>query len=249
MPARSVVIPCFNEVGRLDHDELRRLASAPDLEVLLVDDGSRDGTLAELRELAASHETIRVLALDQNQGKAEAVRLGMRAALSGGASIVGYLDADLATPVDEALRLYADLERRDLDVVLGMRVAHMGAHVERSPARHYTGRVFATVASSLILRAPFYDTQCGAKVFRATSALDWSLADPFISRWAFDVELLGRLMFAPSPISVDRIAEVPLSRWMDVAGSKVRPLDFVRSGADLALIWNDLRRRKGKQRV
>jgi hypothetical protein len=172
------------------------------------------------------------------------VRRGLRAALERGAQVVGYLDADLATPVDEALRLYAELERRALDVVLGIRVAHMGAHVERRPARHYSGRVFATVASSLILRAPFYDTQCGAKVFRATPALEWALADPFLSRWAFDVELLGRLMAAPEPVEVARIAEVPLERWMDVAGSKVRLRDFVRSGADLALIWRDLRRRR-----
>ncbi len=209
-----------------------------------MDDGSRDGTLAELEGIAAGCASIRVVALGKNQGKAEAVRHGMRAALNGGAAVVGYLDADLATPVDEALRLYADLDRRNLDVVLGMRIAHMGAHVERSAARHYSGRVFATVASSLILRAPFYDTQCGAKVFRATPALDWALIDPFISRWAFDVELLGRLMWAPHPVSLDRIAEVPLDRWMDVPGSKVRLGDFVRSGADLARIWNDLRRRK-----
>ena len=242
MSARTVVIPCYNEVGRLDHDELRRLASH--VHVLLVDDGSRDATLTELQRIAEGTGSIRVLALSKNQGKAEAVRHGLRDALATGATIVGYLDADLATPVDEALRLYAELERRDLDVVLGMRVAHMGAHVERRPTRHYSGRVFATVASSFILRAPFYDTQCGAKVFRATAALDWALADPFLSRWAFDVELLGRLMYAPTPVQVARMAEVPLERWIDVAGSKVRLQDFLRSGADLALIWRDLRRRR-----
>lgn len=242
MSARTVVIPCYNEVGRLDHHELRRLAT--ELAVLLVDDGSRDDTLAELHRIAEGQASITILALAKNQGKAEAVRHGMRAALADGAAIVGFLDADLATPVDEALRLFQELERRDLDVVLGMRVAHMGANVERRPARHYSGRVFATVASSLILRAPFYDTQCGAKVFRATSALEWALADPFLSRWAFDVELLGRLMVAPNPVHVARIAEVPLERWIDVAGSKLRMHDFLRSGADLALIWRDLRRRR-----
>lgn len=243
MSARTVVvIPCYNEVGRLDHQELRRLASR--VEVLFVDDGSRDGTLVELQRIAAGVASIGVLALPENQGKAEAVRQGLRAALAQGGAIVGYLDADLATPVDEALRLIAELERRELDVVLGMRVAHMGAHVERRPARHYSGRVFATIASSFILRAPFYDTQCGAKVFRATPALTWALADPFLSRWAFDVELLGRLMSAPVPVHLTHIAEVPLERWIDVAGSKVRLRDFLRSGADLALIWQDLRKRK-----
>ena len=69
----------------------------------------------------------------------------------------------------------------------------MGTDIRRSAVRHYTGRLFAT-AGSLVLGVPVYDTQCGAKAFRVTDALRAALAEPFVSRWAFDVEVLGRLL-------------------------------------------------------
>ena len=79
-----------------------------------------------------------------------------------------------------------------LQVVIGSRVGLLGHDIDRSLRRHYLGRIFATV-SSAVLDLPVYDTQCGAKAFRVTPALRAALADPFTSRWAFDVELLGRL--------------------------------------------------------
>ena len=99
-------------------------------------------------------------------------------------------------------------------------MALLGHRIERSWARHYLGRLFAT-ASSQVLGLPVYDTQCGAKVFRDGPALRAALATPFTSRWAFDVELLGRLGTGADR----RFLEVPLERWHDVGGSKLRPRD------------------------
>src|SRR4051812_26220004 len=165
----------------------------------------------------------RLLVLDRNYGKAEAVRRGLLAALEIGSEFVGYLDADLATPGEEMVRILRTIESGSAQVALGSRVAVLGAHIERSTARHYLGRVFATFAA-WVLELPVYDTQCGAKAFRAGPALTAALAEPFHARWAFDVELIGRLLRAG--LGADDIIEVPLRRWADVPGSRLRPFQF-----------------------
>jgi hypothetical protein len=131
-------------------------------------------------------------------------------------------------------------------VVLGSRVALLGADIHRTASRHYLGRVFASVAS-LVLDARVYDTQCGAKLFRRSPALEAALAVPFLSRWAFDVELLGRLL-AGAPgvpgVATSEVVEVPLRTWRDVPGSKLAPSAMVGALADLARIRRDLARRR-----
>ena len=160
-----------------------------------------------------------------------------------GAQEVGYADADLSTSPEELSRLAKELEVRGVHVVLGSRVRLLGAQIDRRPLRHYLGRLFASVAS-LALRLPVYDTQCGAKFFRAGPALRHALAEPFHSRWAFDVELIGRLLRSPeTPLSAADFVEVPLRHWADVNGSKLSPLAALRAGFDLFLIGYRLRRR------
>ena len=189
-----LVIPCHDEQDRLDPDAIGRLAGDPRITILLVDDGSTDATPDLLGSLASSHPSVDVVTLGANVGKGEAVRAGFAAARDRGTEWVGFVDADGSTPPEEILRLL-DLAtaRDDLSVVLGARVALLGRRITRSAFRHYSGRVFATFAS-LVLDIPVYDTQCGAKLFRSAPALDAAIASPFRSRWAFDVELLGRLL-------------------------------------------------------
>ena len=136
---------------------------------------------------------VEVVTLAANQGKAEAVRQGMLAALGRRCDILGYVDADLATPPDELVRLVHIARDGKHDILMGSRVQLLGRAIKRNNTRHYIGRIFATCAS-LSLGLPVYDTQCGAKLFRPTEALAAALALPFTSRWAFDVELLGRLV-------------------------------------------------------
>jgi hypothetical protein len=106
--------------------------------------------------------------------------------------------------------------------------------------------VFASLAS-LILNLRIYDTQCGAKLFRRSAALAAALETPFLSRWAFDVELIGRLLAGVPgvpPIPATDFVEVPLGSWSDVPGSKLRPAAMAGALKDLALIAADLRRRR-----
>jgi glycosyltransferase involved in cell wall biosynthesis len=239
-----IAIPCYNEAHRLRAEAMLSLLDDPRVHALLVDDGSTDGTgamLAALKERAP--DRVEVLALPVNQGKAEAVRRGLLHALDSGAAVVGYLDADLSTPPAELLRLAGELDGSGACVVLGARVAMLGARIERRAARHYAGRVFATLAS-IVLGAPVYDTQCGAKVFRGNGSLREALQEPFHSRWAFDVELLGRLMALNEARGLPRtqsFVEVPLRCWIEAPGSSLRLPGMLRAGAELLVVHARLR--------
>ncbi len=90
-----------------------------------------------------------------------------------------------------------------------------------------------------MLRLPVYDTQCGAKIFRVTPELASVLSQPFISRWVFDVEIIARfiaLNHGDTSVLHDSIYEYPLERWEDVAGSKVKPGDFLLEFLDIMRI-------------
>lgn len=212
------VVPCYNESARLDVPAWVALATRG-CKLLFVDDGSTDDTFAVLQGMCDASPSIRAIQHSPNQGKAEAVRHGLLEAMrTCGAALVGYADADLATPPHELMRLAEYLEDQpDVDMVMGARVAFLGAKIDRSPVRHYLGRLFATGAS-LVLRIPVYDTQCGAKVFRVDERLGAACREPFRSGWAFDVELLARLRTA-DPLYV--VHELPLREWHDVGLSKV----------------------------
>jgi glycosyltransferase involved in cell wall biosynthesis len=155
---------------------------------------------------------------------------------AGSADVVAYLDADLASPPSEMLRLLDVIGDDDrVDFAMGSRVALLGTNIERSRLRHYQGRIFATLAS-LVLGLPVYDTQCGLKAIRTTPALYTALATPFRSRWVFDVELIARMMDAPSPLEADRIREVPLEEWRDVGDSRLSVVARFRSVYDLLTV-------------
>jgi glycosyltransferase involved in cell wall biosynthesis len=238
----TLVVPCYNEELRFQSEAFAAfLAAEPDVQLLFVNDGSSDGTLARLQEFCAEHPgQSSLLDIQPNGGKAEAVRRGMLHAMAtSSSSTVGFWDADLATPLDAYPEFRHVLETHpQAEMVFGARIRLLGRHVSRNPMRHYAGRVFATTVS-LTLGLPIYDSQCGAKVFRASERLKQVLAQPFVSRWIFDVEILARFLTAwraegLSP--VDRIYELPLQVWVDVPGSKVKLSDFVRSFTDLLRI-------------
>jgi glycosyltransferase involved in cell wall biosynthesis len=243
-----LVVPCYNERARLDVSEFERvLQTRKELGFVFVDDGSTDGTLHLVERFERADDRCAVLALPKNVGKAEAVRAGLRLALAGSAEYVGYWDADLATPLDVVGSFVAVLdERAQCQAVLGARVRLLGRRIERRAARHYLGRVFAT-AASVALKMPVYDTQCGAKLFRASPHLHAVLSTPFLSRWAFDVELIGRLREALGTGDVDEdFCELPLLAWRDVPGSKLRLGSAIRSALTLLRIAVRSRARDGR---
>ena len=224
-----LIIPCHNEARRLDRTAFEELIrSTRHVELMMVDDGSVDGTADIGRELEATFpDRLHCLSLPSNQGKAEAVRAGVHAVLAlNRFDVVGFCDADLATPLSEMVRLTEVLDEWDADMVFGCRLLRLGADIQRSKARHYLGRVFATVVSSM-LGLPVYDTQCGAKVFRAPIACELFEAE-FSSRWLFDVELLARyLQSYGREATLSKVIEGPLNGWIDHPGSKLALRDFL----------------------
>jgi dolichyl-phosphate beta-glucosyltransferase len=235
----TIVVPCYNEEQRLDGDRFLQLAQDGGVRLLFVNDGSTDETGALLARLAERSESISVLDLPRNVGKAESVRQGLLLAIERNASAVGYYDADLATPPDELLRLVDALQADpSLSVVFGSRVARLGSHIDRRPLRHYLGRIYATLAS-LALGMAVYDTQCGAKVFAVNPVLKEALEQPFRSSWSFDVLLCDRLRFGRGGldgIPEEEFLEVPLTFWRDVHGSKLRVRDRFTAVLDVLVL-------------
>jgi dolichyl-phosphate beta-glucosyltransferase len=244
----AVVIPCYNEAKRLQVSAFNDYSDAARSHLFVfVNDGSRDATLQVIQGLHQGNpQHCAYLDLRENLGKAEAVRQGLLSAFDTQAAFVGYWDADLATPL-EAIPAFCELleSHAEIDMVFGARVRLLGRSVERSPLRHYLGRVFAT-AASLTLGLPIYDTQCGAKLFRACPRVRSLFEQPFMTRWLFDVEIIARLIQTCRRTNLgtprELIYELPLQAWRDVAGSKVKPYDFFKSFFELTRIyWQYLR--------
>ena len=242
MTSTALVVPCYNEALRLPTDGFLNYlqSTSTDVRFIFVDDGSTDATLDVLRRLASiGGERVAVLGLQTNRGKAEAVRSGMNYALNRfHVNVVGFWDADLATPLGELSPMLEVLKRSPkIDMVFAARVKLLGRRINRRPARHYFGRIFATAVSN-VLALPVYDTQCGAKLFRVTPDLTRILAEQFLSRWVFDVEIIARFLRLRGGDVVEKaIYEYPLDTWTDVAGSKVGAGDFIRAALDVASIW------------
>ena len=193
---------------------------------MFVNDGSSDATFELLQEIQNNrNDRISVLDLKNNVGKAAAVREGMLAAnLWKSFSIIGFLDADLSTPISEVPNLVAHFKNEVL-FVFGSRCRRIGAEVKRKLYRHIFGRVFATFASNM-LSLPVYDTQCGAKFFkREITKIIFS--EEFKSNWVFDLEIFYRFVREFKKSNINNIAkEISLEVWEDKDGSKIKLKDL-----------------------
>jgi dolichyl-phosphate beta-glucosyltransferase len=238
--SRSLVVPMFNEVGRIE-TTLTTLAASTlrvaGFEVVLVDDGSTDGTTSVAKHVVDTlgWPDVQFCSLPANRGKGAAVREGMLAA--NGATRV-FVDADLSVRVDDIERCFAALEDGDADVAYGTRAHPDSAKGRTQPLlRVFTGRAFNMFLRSLGLVAD-RDTQCGLKGFRKEAAhaiFSALVTDGF----AFDVEVLARASRGGY-----RVVTLPVT-WSHVEASRVRPL---RDGLDMARAAIVIRRRLRAER-
>lgn len=234
-----IVIPCYNEANRLNQKEfLEFVEENPNISFLFVNDGSSDNTIDILQQLSASHSNLHYLDVHPNGGKAEAVRKGMLYACQNFQSdYIGFWDADLATPLYEIDNFICEIQRKNYNMVTGLRLMRLGAKVHRKNLRHFLGRCFATVASTM-LKLPVYDTQCGAKLYKQNIVEDL-FSQLFITKWLFDVELLARYTKLYGHNSAkDKIYEYPLLQWEDIGGSQLKFKDFFKAPYELIKIKN-----------
>lgn len=236
-PGWSVIIPAYNEAARLPSylKETQAYFEGRDesYEVIVVDDGSEDGTADRVREVAAGRPGVTVHALGRNRGKGHAVRAGMARA-AGRLRLMA--DADGATPIAEVARLETAIAA-GADLAVGSRVLR-DRSVTRQVRLHrkLSGHVFNFLVRRLGISS-VVDTQCGFKLFRAAAAgaiFPHVITDGF----GFDVELL---MLAER--RGFRIAEVPIN-WADQPGSKVGVL---REGPRMIYEVLAARRRLGRR--
>lgn len=244
----TIVLPAYNEEDRLGPalDELfgylrrrgpgRSGLPTPEelpgtIRVLVVDDGSSDGTadLVRRRPEAAPDGASRAaleLLLVPHGGKGAAVRAGMLAADS---DIVIFADADMATPPDQLPLLNRAL--RDHDVALGSRIQPNGKDMRASQPgyRRLLGKIFHFVASVWVV-GPVKDTQCGFKGFTRDAAQD-IFSRQKVTSIVFDVELIFLARRLGHPIAI-----VPIE-WSDRRGSRMR----ARPGLALRVLWDLLR--------
>lgn len=241
-PGIAVIIPCFNEEERLPTDTIASfLKSEPGYHFVMVDDGSQDNTLEVFEQLRSDvgAEQVEIVALSENRGKAEATRLGMLHAIESGlcqkhgVAWVGYLDADLATPLSEMRELVRiGCENPHVQAVLGSRLQLSGRQIERTLMRRTVSRIFS-VLTSMLFRLQIRDTQCGAKLFRKQAWLHHVCQRPFSDRWLFDVELLVRIRQVFGKRFSTVVYEYPLCRWRDESGSRLRLTDFAMAPVSL----------------
>lgn len=226
----SLVIPAYDESDRLP-PTLARVRTHLDAggeayEVIVVDDGSRDGTAAAAAAMAVDWPQLRVLRLPVNQGKGAAVRAGMLAARG---EVRVFSDADLSTPIEELDRLRGFLDGR-CQVVIASRAAP-GAHIEhhQDRRRELMGKTYNSLIRLLVLPG-IRDTQCGFKLFTAEAAI--ACFTPLRTQhFGFDVEVLLRARHHGWTI-----AEVPV-RWRHVEASRVHPVrDAARMLVDLVAL-------------
>lgn len=215
----SFVIPAKDEEGRLGASLVRLLAfiqAQPyESELIVVDDGSTDRTADIVREAERSappRVAVRLLQHEVNRGKGAAVRTGVLAAT--GAYIL-YMDADLATPPEEAPKLIALLEA-GADVAVGTRVQPGGFDMRASQPfyRRIGGRVFA-IARRRLLLSQVEDTQCGFKGFRREAAHE-IYPRSRLDGWSFDTELL----YIAQRLKLS-VKEVPV-QWRHMEGSRFK---------------------------
>lgn len=232
----SIIIPAYNEEKRLP-GALARVAeyvaaSRFDFaEILVVDDGSRDGTVPVVTTMARTNPCVRLLRNPGNRGKGYSVRHGMLEARGDWAL---FTDADLSSPIEELEKLMAGVETAGSAIAIGSRAIDRSLIGVHQPMfREYAGRFFNLVMR-LVTGLKFHDTQCGFKLFRQDAARA-IFSRQRLDRFGFDAEVLyigERLGF--------KAVEVPV-RWNDVAGSKVGTLQGLDGFLDLLRIrWNDL---------
>ncbi|MGE5570124.1 MAG: dolichyl-phosphate beta-glucosyltransferase [Rhodospirillales bacterium] len=238
MTSISIVLPAYNEEARLPATLTAILSylearNWKEFEILVVNDGSLDGTAAVAERFRGRHPKVTLLENPGNRGKGYSVRHGM---LKARGDWVLFSDSDLSAPIEELDALLEAAKAQNASVVIGSRALDRSLiKVHQSWFRETAGRIF-NLLMRLIIGLPFADTQCGFKLFERRAAQE-VFRRQTIERWGFDAEVL----FIARKLGFKTI-EVPV-RWSHSEGTKVSMFrDSLNMFADLLRVrWNHLR--------
>lgn len=228
----SIVIAAFNEEKRIGAS-LRKIAdyfsrSGEEYEVIVVDDGSVDGTSDTVKEFDHIYPKLELVRYERNRGKGYALRQGV---LASEGDLVLVTDADLSTPIEEIEKLAHLIRNGECEVAIGSRVLALSEILKKQPFwRRGMGKIFNKIVK-LVVIDDFNDTQCGFKLFTGSAARSL-FREATIDRFAYDVEIL-----ALAKKRGYRILDVPI-KWINSPESKVNPmLDSMQMLKDLVRIW------------
>ncbi len=230
----SIIIPCYNEAQRLPATlrDIAKYLIGSDLtvEIIVVDDGSKDDTVAVANSMTKLLPMLRVLPFTKNQGKGHAVKHGMLATKG---KLALFMDADNSTPIREVAKLLPFITQNE--VVIGSRHLHESNVVIKQPFyRIVISRLGNLLIQALLIRG-VRDTQCGFKLFQ-TAAAHKIFALQRTTGFGFDMEVLA----IAQSIFHYKIKEVPVS-WYNSKDSRVRPIhDAWRTLNDLFRIKHNL---------
>jgi len=233
-----IIIPCYNEFNRINKNSyINFLNENKHCKIVFAEDGSTDNTLSVLKEIQeASNGNVYIHALDNNKGKAAAIREAVLFSYENGLDFkkLAYIDADLSVSLEECLSI-SDAVTDDIFFAFGSRILKIDSYIKRRKFRHYSGRFVATIIST-ILKVPIYDTQCGCKVFSRELA-EQIFQEKFISKWLFDVEIFFRIINLYSTKELqNKSREIPLKSWIDSDDSKVKITYFFKMWLDIYAI-------------
>jgi dolichyl-phosphate beta-glucosyltransferase len=213
----SIVVPCYNEEQRLPRtiEWIERYldGQGTQYELILVDDGSADGTRQVMDAAAERSRSVRVEALPHNRGKGRALATGV--GVAGGDEIL-LTDADLSTPIEELPKLQAQLTKGAGVAIASRALPDSKVEVSQPVYRVLMGKVFNLIVQAVLLPG-IWDTQCGFKLFRADVAHK-VFAGLVTDGFGYDPEVLYRAR----KMGV-KIAEVPVV-WRNSAPTKVSPI-------------------------
>lgn len=210
-----LIVPLYNESKRFNSDYFDSL-NIKNLDLIFVNDGSNDDTLIMINNLSFKKH---IISYSENKGKGEAIRLGIKYAISKKYDLIGYLDSDGSFSSSSVVKLIDQAKRefesnKDLGMIIGSRINLSGREIIRTKSRKILSIAVKIILSLIIINKP-YDTQSGFKIIKNTKLLKDTVEKKFETSWFFDVELIEAIR------GKYKIYEIPVDNWVDIKGSKL----------------------------
>lgn len=231
----AIIVPCYNEANRLNAEEFISFSEKnPDFHFYFANDGSSDQTSTFVRSRLVDDRNRFLIDFTENQGKAAVIRKAVLHVMQNNDknySHYGFIDADLAIPLEQLNRLVQESEKQ-MSGRMFVTVRTEKEFAQSSRIRYYVSKVWKFLFVRLFFGLGISDSQCGCKLIDARVA-DKAFREEFISRWLFDIEIVFRLLAS----NKDAVKEVPIIHLNDNSGSTISNFAIVKLFNDAFKIY------------